>query len=178
MNTHQTNNEPTFRIYPVEQGVAIIRAIAEHRWPMHLNEAFALRDQFGWKPAPDNGRFFTTPVSNGEEDGFIRLDVTNNTLVSIIDFRLSTRLPQDAPPEIQATIQNTYASYIRTFNSLYGAGESESDQDVAITQWYLPSRASVAIAATRRFLSTTIESPAMTDLTEAEQRYFDEGGEM
>ena len=53
MNTHQTNNDPTFRIYPVEQGVAIIRAIAEHRWPMHLNEAFALRDQFGWKPAPD-----------------------------------------------------------------------------------------------------------------------------
>ena len=178
MNAHQTSNDPTFRIYPVEQGVAIIRAIAEHRWPMHLNEAFALRDQFGWKPAPDNGRFFTTPVSNGEEDGFIGLDVTNRTLVSKIDFRLSSRLPQDAQPEIQDTIQNAYTSYIRTFNSLYGAGNSESDQNVAITQWYLPSRASVAIAATRRFLSTTIESPAMTDLTEAEQRYFDEGGEM
>jgi len=49
MNASKTNNDPTFRIYPVEQGVAIIRAIAEHRWPMHLNEAFALRDQFGWK---------------------------------------------------------------------------------------------------------------------------------
>ena len=178
MNAHQTSNDPTFRIYPVEQGVAIIRAIAEHRWPIHLNEAFALRDQFGWKPAPDNGRFFTTPVSNGEEDGFIGLDVTNRTLVSKIDFRLSSRLPQDAPPEIQATIQNTYASYISAFNSMYGAGDSESDQDVAITQWYLPSRASVAIAATRRFLSTTIESPATTDLAEAQQRYFDEGGEM
>ena len=178
MNAHQTSNDPTFRIYPVEQGVAIIRAIAEHRWPIHLNEAFALRDQFGWKPAPDNGRFFTTPVSNGDEDGFISLDVTNRTLVSKIDFRLSSRLPQDAPPEIQATIQNAYASYIRTFNSLYGVGNSESDQDVAITQWHLPSRASAAIAATRRFLSTTIESPAMTDLAGAEQRYFDEGGEM
>lgn len=42
MNAHQTSNDPTFRIYPVEQGVAIIRAIAEHRWPIHLNEAFAL----------------------------------------------------------------------------------------------------------------------------------------
>ena len=47
MNASKTNNDPTFRIYPVEQGAAIIRAIAEHRWPMHLNEAFALRDQFG-----------------------------------------------------------------------------------------------------------------------------------
>ena len=178
MNAHQTSNDPTFRIYPVEQGVAIIRAIAEHRWPIQLNEAFALRDQFGWKPAPDNGRFFTTPVSNGDEDGFISLDVTNRTLVSKIDFRLSSRLPQDTPPEIQVRIQNAYASYISAFNSLYGAGDSESDQDVAITQWYLPSRANVAIAATRRFLSTTIESPATTDLAEAQQRYFDEGGEM
>ncbi|OLO67352.1 hypothetical protein BKH19_12940 [Actinomyces oris] len=178
MKDPRTNSDPAFRIYPAEQGVAIIRAIAEHRWPMHLSEAFALRDQFGWRPAPDDGTIFTTPVSSGEEDGFIGLDVTNKTLVSIIDFRLSSRLPQDAQPEIQATIQNTYASYISAFNSLYGAGDSESDQDVAIMQWYLPSRASVAIAATRRFLSATVESPATTDLAEAQQRYFDEGGEM
>ena len=167
-----------FCAYTTEQMVAIVRTWAEHRWPMHLSEAFALRDQFGWRPAPDDGTIFTTPVSSGDEDGFIGIDVENRNLVAKVRFRLSSRLPQDAPPEIQATIQNTYASYIRTFNSLYGAGESESDQDVAITQWYLPSRANVAIAATRRFLSTTIESPATTDLAEAQQRYFDEGGEM
>lgn len=178
MNTHQTNNEPTFRIYPVEQGVAIIRAIAEHRWPMHLNEAFALRDQFGWKPAPDDGTIFTTPVSSGDEDGFIGVDAENKNLVAEVRFRLSSRLPPYAQPEIRSRIQNAYASYISAFNSLYGAGDSESDQDVAITQWYLPARANVAIAATRRFLSTTIESPATTDLAEAQQRYFDEGGEM
>ena len=43
-----------FRAYPPEEGVAIIRAIAERRWPMTINEAFALRDQFNWKSAPDN----------------------------------------------------------------------------------------------------------------------------
>ena len=174
----RTNSDPEFRIYPVEQGVAIIRAIAEHRWPMHLTEAFALRDQFRWKPAPDDGTIFTTPVSSGDEDGFIGIDVENKNLVAEVRFRLSSRLPQDTQPEIQVRIQNAYASYISAFNSLYGAGDSESDQDVAITQWYLPSRANVAIAATRRFLSTTIESPATTDLAEAQQRYFDEGGEM
>ena len=167
-----------FYAYTTEQMIAIVRTWAENRWPMHLTEAFALRDQFGWKPAPDDGTIFTTPVSSGDEDGLIGIDVENRSLVAEVRFRLSSRLPQDAPPEIQATIQNTYASYISAFNSMYGAGDSESDQDVAITQWYLPSRASVAIAATRRFLSTTIESPATTDLAEAQQRYFDEGGQM
>ena len=45
MSTIQPNH-PTFRVYPTEQAVAIIRAIAEHRWPMTTNEAFTLRDQF------------------------------------------------------------------------------------------------------------------------------------
>ena len=174
----QTNSDPTFRISPVEQGVAIIRAIAKHRWPMHLNEAFALRDQFEWKPAPDDGRFFATPVSNGEEDGFIGLDITNSTLASKINFSMSTRLSEETPPDIQAMTQSIYASYVEALNALYGAGDSESDPEVASTQWLLPSRASVVIAATSGLLYASIESPAMTDLTEAEQRYFDEGGEM
>jgi hypothetical protein len=52
---------PDFRAYPVDQAIDIIRAIAEHRWPMTVEEAFSLRDQFGWTPAPDDGRFFVTP---------------------------------------------------------------------------------------------------------------------
>ena len=178
MKDPRTNSEPEFRIYPVEQGVAIIRAIAEHRWPMHLTEAFALRDQFGWKPAPDDGRFFTTPVSNSEEDGFIGLDIANSTLASKINFSMSTRLPEETPPEIQTMTQSIYVSYVEALNAVYGAGDSESDPEVASTQWLLPSRASVVIAATSGLLYASIESPAMTDLTEAQERYFDEGGEM
>ena len=167
-----------FYAYTTEQMVAIVKTWAEHRWPMHLSEAFALRDQFGWKPAPDNGRFFTTPVSNGEEDGFIGLDTTNSTLASKINFSMSTRLPEETPPEIQAMTQSVYDSYVETLNALYGAGDSDPDPEVASTQWLLPSRASVVIAATSGLLYASIESPAMTDLTESEQRYFDEGGEM
>ena len=63
-----------FHIYPIEKAVTIIHTFAEHRWPMTINEAFTLRDQFGWKPAPDDGRFFITAVSGGEEDGSIGVD--------------------------------------------------------------------------------------------------------
>ena len=167
-----------FRAYPPEEGVAIIRTIAERRWPMTINEAFALRDQFGWKPAPDDGRYFVTSVSSGNEDGSIGLDITDRSLVSEISFNLSTAFRQDVPREIQAAVQSAYVSYVNALNSLYGAGDAESDQTVASTQWILPSRASVIISATRGIVSAVVESPAMLDLTEAEQRYFDEGGEL
>ena len=177
MGTIQPNH-PTFRVYPTEQAVAIIRAIAEHRWPMTINEAFALRDQFGWKPAPDDGAIFTTPVSNGEENGYIGNDATNTNLVSRIRFKLTSRISQELAIKENQTLKNLYLSYVDSITSFYGKGDHDSDALVASSEWILPSRASVFIGATQYFISATIESPAMLDLTEAEQRYFDEGGEL
>ena len=167
-----------FRAYPPEEGVAIIRTIAEHRWPMTINEAFALRDRFNWKPAPDNGRFFTTAVSNGEEDGYIGCHVKNSDLVSRFDINLTTRLSRDAPPELEQIIYSSYSSYVNALNIQYGEGGSKTHDGIISTRWQLSSRAKIAIAGSRRLIGVTIESPAMMDLTEAEQRYFDEGGDL
>ena len=167
-----------FSAYPPEEGVAIIRTIAEHRWPMTINEAFALRDQFGWRPAPDDGTIFTTPVSNGEEDGCIGCDVTNTNLVSRIRFKLTSRVSRELAIREHQNLKKLYLAYVDYIVSIYGNGNRSSDTFVATSEWILPSRASVFIGATQYFISATIESPAMMDLTEAEQRYFDEGGEL
>lgn len=167
-----------FRAYPPEEGVAIIRTIAEHRWPMTINEAFALRDQFGWRPAPDDGTIFTTPVSNGEEDGYIGCDVTNTNLVSRIRFKLTSRVSRELAIREHQNLKKLYLAYVDYIVSIYGSGNRSSDTFVATSEWILPSRASVFIGATQYFISATIESPAMMDLTEAEQRYFDEGGDL
>ena len=87
---------------------------------MTVEEAFSLRDQFGWTPAPDDGRFFVTPVSNGEEDGHISLDVSNNQFVSGISFRLTSLASPDPTPEIRALIQSARSDYIAGLTSLYG----------------------------------------------------------
>ena len=167
-----------FRAYSSEEGVAIIRAVAEHRWPMTINEAFALRDQFGWRPAPDDGTIFTTPVSNGEEDGYIGNDVTNTNLVSRVRFKLTSRISRELAIREHQNLKTLYLSYVDSIASTYGNGDRSSDTLVATSEWILPSQASVFIGATQYFISATIESSAMMDLTEAEQRYFDEGGRL
>ena len=176
MTTHPPT--PGFRAYPTEQAVAIIRTIAEHRWPMTINEAFTLRDQFGWKPAPDDGRFFVTAVSGGEEDGNIGLDPNDRSIASEINFNLTTRLYSDVEPQVDRIIRSQYRAYVDALNSLYGQGITESSTVGVLNTWNLPSRVSITLGGTRRFIDVVIESPAMLDLTEAEQRYFDEGGEL
>ena len=114
---------PDFRAYPTDQAIDIIRAIAEHRWPMTVEEAFSLRDQFGWTPAPDDGRFFVTPVSNGEEDGAIRIDRENRICISGIRFKLTSQLPKDADPNIQSEMRSVYSRYVEALTRQYGTGE-------------------------------------------------------
>ena len=181
-NSHMLNEANStlsgFRAYPVNQAMNIIRTIAEHRWPITLEEAFSLRDQFGWTPAPDDGRFFVTPVSNGEEDGHISLDVSDNQFVSGISFRLTSLAPPEPGPEISALIQSARSGYVAGLTSLYGAATPGPSSKVETLSWYLPSRASVGLGVATRLVSATIESPAMTDLTEAEEKYFAEGGEL
>ena len=163
---------PDFRAYPADQAIGIIRAIAEHRWPMTVEEAFSLRDQFGWTPAPDDGRFFVTPVSNGEEDGAISIDRENRVYISGIDFNLTSQLPKNADPDIQSEMRSVYSRYVEALARQYGTGEARSSSDVDGVLWHLPSRASVDIGITHRSIYVVIESPAMTDLTEAEEKYF------
>ena len=175
--TEENSTPSGFRSYPVDQAMNIIRVIAEHRWPMTVDEAFSLRDQFGWTPAPDDGRFFVTPVSNGEEDGTISIDRENRIYISGIRFKLTSQLPKDADPDIQSEMRSVYSRYVESLTMRYGAGEARSSSDVDGVLWYLPSRASVDIGITRRSISVALESPAMTALTESEEKYFAEGGE-
>ena len=161
-----------FRAYLADQAIDIIRTIAEYRWPMTVEEAFSLRDQFGWTPAPDDGRFFVTPVSNGEEDGSISIDRENRICISGIEFNLISQLPKDAGPNTQSEMRSVYSRYVESLTMRYGTGEARSSSDVDGVLWHLPSRASVDIGITHRSISVAIESPAMTDLTEAEEKYF------
>ena len=181
--TYHTGDEMSaapsgFRCYPVDQAMSIIRSIAEHRWPMTVDEAFSLRNQFGWTPAPDDGRFFVTPVSNGEEDGTISIDRENRIYISGIRFKLTSQFPKNADPNTQSEMRSIYSSYVESLTMRYGTGEARSSSDVDGVLWYLPSRASVDIGATHRSISIAIESPALTNLTEAEENYFAEGGEL
>ena len=138
-NSHMLNEAKStpsgFRAYPVEQAVAIIRAIAEHRWPMTVEEAFSLRDQFGWTPAPDDGRFFVTPVSNGEEDGHISLAISNNKYISRITFRLTSLASPDPDPEISALIQSARSEYVAGLTSLYGTATPGPSSKVETLSW-------------------------------------------
>lgn len=68
--------------------------------------------------------------------------------------------------------------------SKFGRGKDDSDDTILYHDWYLPSKACVSIGRfidktvydntdIRYTVSVTIESPAMKDITDAENAYFE-----
>ena len=107
----------------------------------------------------------------------ISIDRENRVYISGIDFNLTSQLPKNPDPDIQSEMRSVYSRYVEALTRQYGTGEARSSSDVDGVLWHLPSRASVDIGITHRSISVVIESPAMTDLTEAEEKYFAGGGE-
>ncbi|WP_299060485.1 DUF6301 family protein [uncultured Actinomyces sp.] len=152
-----------FYAYTTEQMVNIVRTWAEHTWPITLSEAFALRDQCGWTPAPDDGRFFTTPVSNGEEDGVVRRETRNRDLISGIDVQLTTRAPVDLKPQVSAVTQSIYTSYRDALSRIYGPPKDSIDSTGPYSDWRLVTNVSVNLSSVGTFTNVVINSPAETE---------------
>ena len=152
-----------FYAYTAERMVNIVRTWAEHTWPITLSEAFALRDQCGWTPAPDDGRFFTTPVSNGEIDGAIRRDVRDRNLVSVIDVRMTTRVPIDLESQVSAITQSVYVGYRDALSRIYGPPKEYSTKNGPFSNWVLPNNASVRLPSLGTFIKINVNSPLETE---------------
>jgi len=154
----------TFYAYPADRVVSIVEVWAKAPWPMTLQEAFTLRDQCGWTPAaPDDGRFFTTPVGNGEIDGAIRRDVRDRNLVSVIDVRMTTRVPIDLESQVSAITQSIYVGYRDALSAIYGPPEDDVDSTGTYADWTLGSNVLINLSSVGTFVKIMINSPAETE---------------
>ena len=166
-----------FLVLPVREAVAWVRAWTDHSWPMTLQEAFAIRDRLGWRPAPDDGCIFTTKLAtDGQEDGFIG-DVDEGG-VDGVNFPLSSRaLP---PQRAQATplTRAAYPQYIQALTALWGPGQNKGERDgVKEHRWVLPHQVSVTITGQDGLINAHVDSPQRTQAYELELYYKEKGYE-
>ena len=166
-----------FRVLPVREAVAWIRAWTDHTWPITLQEAFAVRDRLGWRPAPDDGRFFTTKLStDGQEDGSI--DRVDDHGVPGVDFPLSSRALPPQRAQAAPLTRAAYPQYIQALTTLWGPGQNKGERDgVKEHRWVLPNQVSVTITGQDGLINAHVKSPQQTQAYELELYYKEKGYE-
>ena len=166
-----------FRVLPVREAVAWVRAWTDHAWPMTLQEAFAIRDQLGWKPAPDDGTFFITKLStDNQEDGFI--DDVNEGGVKGAKFPLSSRALPPQWAQAAPLTRTAYPQYVQALTTLWGPGQDKGERDgVKEHRWVLPNQVSVTLTGQDGLIKAHVDSPHETQAYELEIYYKEKGYE-
>ena len=164
-----------FRVLPVAEAVAWIRAWTDQDWPMSLQEAFGIRDRLGWRPAVDDGRFFTTKLScDGRDDGFIdRVDKYGN--VKGVSIPLSSRGGDGEDAICDPLARSAYRAYVGALSELWGAPSDNTRDDHTEHSWVLPNDVTVTLGGLSALVMAEIESPFITQLYR-DLAYYEEKG--
>ena len=153
-----------FRTLPVDEGVAWIRAWTDHTWPITLQQAFAIRDALGWKPSPQEPRYFTTKLSiNGRENGIISR--SNEFGIKGLTFNLSS-FPYPNNKQSTQIASTAYSQYITVLERLWGEKKTTNTEGVSLFRWTLPNRVSISISYIDALVSVDIDSPWRTQIRE------------
>jgi len=163
-----------FRVLPVQEAVSWIRAWTDHKWPMSMGEAFAVRDQLGWRPRPDDGSIFATRLSP-EEDGYIGFPDKNGWIEGV-SFPLSSRGCEDAA-SCEPLSRSTYEAYIEKLSALWGPGVKCDSPSYGIRRrrWIHPNGLTVSVSGQDSLIHVEIDSPAITQIHQVEEFYEEEG---
>ena len=151
-----------FYAYTPDQAATIARTWIEHAWPITIDEALKLCDQLGWSNAPDDPRFFSTPVSIGERSGTISLDIDNRNVVTGIRLGLTTRCHIALISKSSTVTHRIYECYRNTLSQIYGTADNIEGMSGIYSDWTLPSYASLRLYSLGTFVSIRIHSPSET----------------
>ena len=165
------------RTLPVDEALRWITAWTEHPWPITRETAFAIRDHFGWKPHPRNGRLFATHLSEtGREDG--RIGCVGDT-VNDVKLPLSSIVFEGQEDETTAPVtQAAFNTYVQAFTNRYGKGQRKQLRTGSqLARWILPNRVALSLSAQPGIISAIIDSPRFTEIVEMENHFIEKYGE-
>ena len=87
--------------------------------------------------------------------------------------RLTTQVFGKLKNEFAYQIDDLYLACVKSMQLKFGKGKDESDDTSSAHSWYLPSKADVIIGTAGDAVNARIESPAMNEVTDAEDAYFE-----
>ena len=102
---------------PVGRAVEIMRAWAQHRWPMTVDEGVGVYTGLGFTSLTEDRTFFTSDMSPQEVDSFL---VVEGNLVGEVSLRLSNWVPEEDWEQSLPKSRAAFAEYVRAYNG--GAG--------------------------------------------------------
>ena len=156
----------TFKAYPVERFIQIVKAWANHPWPMTPDEGRQLYESLGYKTDDTDREMFFSPFAKGEPDSFFTH--TGNTIADIV-IAVGERYTVEEEDSCIEAVTRAYEEYCGAVDaSFIGAVDSRQKASDAM-EWFLNNGVQIRIDNVGIMVSLTLHSPRMTQLRREEE---------
>ena len=102
---------------PVGRAVEIMRAWAQHRWPMTVDEGVGVYTGLGFTSLTEDRTFFTSDMSPQEVDSFF---LAKDDHVREVSLRLSNGVPKEGWARSLPESRAAFAEYVRAYTEVLG----------------------------------------------------------
>ena len=145
---------------PVGRAVEIMRAWAQHRWPMTVDEGVGVYTGLGFTSLTEDRTFFTSDMSPQEVDSFL---VVEGDLVGEVSLRLSNWVPEEDWEQSLPKSRAAFAEYVRAYTEVLGESFSSEDEGTDFSRrWILDTKVMVELAGNEAFVELSVDSPEGT----------------
>ena len=151
-----------FQAVPVDRAVEIMRAWAQHRWPMTVDEGVGVYTGLGFTSLTEDRTFFTSDMSPQEADSFLLVD---DDRVGEVSLRLSNGVPKEGWARSLPESRAAFAEYVRAYTRVLGEPFSSEDEGTDFScRWILDTKVMVMLIGNEAFIGLYIDSPENTGL--------------
>lgn len=151
-------------VYSADDLAALVEIWAEQLWPISREKALTLCSQCDWVVMLGQDEVFGTPLPYGSTDnGTIRFDSLNPSIVSGVDVELTPCVPDELLSITTPIVNRVYSDYLNAISNLYGKPNTFNNEAGQCCTWTLPHHASLALILNQAYLKLRTHSPEQTE---------------
>ena len=168
-----TQHPTRFEAYPTDRFIEIVKAWANHSWPITTEEARELYESLGYHAHPSDPSLFISNLSAESEPDSYYTSIDNN--VNSIRLTIARRCLAEKESKYSSLVSETYAAYCAAFEQTFSNITNHLQTDradewtIRSDEWTLDNGVRICIGNIGVTIAFFIRSPYMTQLLREEQ---------
>ena len=162
-----TQRPARFEAYPTDRFIEIVKAWANHSWPITTEEAKEIYESTGYRPyVPDPSLFASDLSKDGEPDSYY---THNDGYINTINITVTKQGEIGTERHDADKIEKRYKQYCNAIDALLSKRLTRRHQQDSATEWFIDNNVNIRVGNPGHRVTFSVSSPATTQLRREEE---------
>ena len=162
-----TQHPARFEAYATDRFIEIVKAWANHPWPLTTEGAKEIYESIGYRPyLPDPSLFASDLSKDGKPDSYY---TQHDGYVNTVNITVTKQGEIGTERHDADIVEKTYIQYCNAIDTLLSKRLTRRQQQDSATEWFIDNNVNIRVGNPGHRVTFSISSPTMTQLRREEQ---------